>query len=50
MIAHYITCISLGYLKLMFTISALKLGIHVPVENTAFPFFFSETPYGLAGS
>lgn len=43
MIAHYITYISLGYLRrsaLMFTISALKVSMHVLEENPAFPTHF----------
>lgn len=42
-IAHYITYVSLGYLRrsaLMFTISVLKVSMHVPEENPAFPIHF----------
>lgn len=42
-IAHYTTYISLGYLRcsaLMFTISVLKVSMHVPEENPAFPIHF----------
>lgn len=47
MIAHYITYISLGYLRcsaLMFTISALKVRMHLPEENPAFPHSFPMRP------